>query len=161
VYLTTTTLDTRMVGLTFDSVTTALATEMISDAEAEVNKWLSRRYDLSSAYFQTTTGTPPIVRSLATRLAEGYMWRANSRGSKESLTRAKSFIDDVMNNLKNIAGYKVDLTDTTGALIPDKSNTAYRVLSNTTDYANTFNEDDSLNWAVDPDKLDDISTERE
>ena len=149
-----------MIGINFDAATTSLASAMIDDAEAEVNKYLSRRYDLSSATFQTSTSVPPIVRALTTTLAEGYMWERLSRGSKESLSRGKNLVDQVLKNLGQIASYKVDLVNTTGSLITDMSNTAFRVLSSTTDYSTTFNEDEETDWEVDPDKLDDISSER-
>lgn len=146
-----------MVGLNFDSATTQLATNKISEAEAEINKYLSKRYDLSSSTFQTAANVPPLVQSLCSRLAEGYMWCSNSRGSKESLTRGKQLIDDVLTNLKQIQDYKADLTSSTGVKISEVTNTAYLVKSNTTDYVNTFDEGDELAWQVDPNKLEDIS----
>ena len=160
-YTTTTILDTRMVGLNFDAATTTLGSEMITDAENEINKYLCRRYDISSAYFQTTTSIPPLVRSLAAQLAEGYMWMSNSRGSKESISRGEKLIKRVTDNLDLIANYKLHLLDSSGSRITEFSNTAYRVKCNTTDYGTTFNEDDHLSWAADPDKLEDIASERE
>lgn len=88
------------------------------------------------------------------------MWKAISRGSKESLTRGNDLIKDVLENLKLIADYKLDLLDANASPITDMSNTAFRVLCNTTTYVNTFNEDSELSWAIDSDKLDDISDER-
>jgi len=161
IYATTSSLQTRLVNVVFDTATTSLAAEMITDAEAEVNKYLSKRYDLSSNYFQTSTSTPPVVRMLTTRLATAMMWEAMSRGSKESLARAAQIQKHIIGNLESIRDYKVDLVDTAGSVISDMSNTSYRVLSNTTNYAPTFNEDDELDWAVDSDKLDDIASERE
>lgn len=149
-----------MVNITFDTATSALASEMISDAEAEVNKYISRRYDIAESYFQTTTSIPPLVRSLATTLAEGFMWGRMSRGSKESLQRGKELVDHAIDNLTLIAEFEADLTLTNGSLVPDNTESYKRILSNTEDYANTFNEDDSLLWQVDPDKLEDIDTER-
>lgn len=160
-YATTTSLAIRMINVSFDTATTALATEMINDAEAEINKWLSRRYDIGSAYFQTTTSIPPVVRMLCMRLSEGYMWKAMSRGGKESLERGDGMIKPVMDNLKAIAEYEAELLDTAGSLIVDMSNTSCRVLSNTKDYSNTFNEDPALNWNISGTKLDDIADERD
>lgn len=134
---------------------------MIEDAENEVDKYLSRRYDIASATFQTTTSIPPIVRSMSTRLAEAYMWKSMSRGSKESLSRGKDLEKSVLDNLKLIADYKADLLLTDGSLVVDMSNTSARVLSNTRSYSTTFNEDDSLSWQVDEDKLTDIASERD
>ena len=153
---TTTTLSVRMPDVDFDSLTTSLVSACIDDAEAEVNKWVSRRYSLTS-YQTTTAAIPPMMRSLTIKLAEGYFWQRNSRGSKESLTRGNNLEKGVLANLKDLSEYKASLVDTAGALIPnDTNNGAFRVLCNTTDYRDTFNEGPSSKWKVDPDKLDDI-----
>lgn len=159
-YATTTTLEIRMVSVQFDTQTTALAVEMCADAEAEVNKWLSKRYDISSATFQTSTSLPPMCRALATRLAEGYMWQALSRGAPESLSRAKALIDRVMENLKDIANYNAALVSTSGGLIVESSNTAYRVKSTTSNYVPTFDEGNPQQWRVDPNRINDIDDEK-
>jgi len=158
-YATTTSLQTLMVGTTFDTATTSLATKLITHAENEINKYISKRYDVSN--FSTSTAVPPLLTSLCETLSEGYMYQRMSRGGKESVNRAKTLIDQAVDNLKLIAEYKLDLVNTAGSVVTDMSQTAYRVLSNTTDYSNTFNEDDPLNWEVDQDKLDDIESERE
>ena len=160
-YATTTALATRMLGVTFDTATTALASAMIDDAEAEVNKYLSKRYDLSSATFQTATSIPPLVRQLTQRLAEGYTWKGNSRGGKESLARGNDLIKEVKDNLTLIKDFKCDLLNTAGSLIAESSSSPFRVQCNTTNYTPTFNEDDELTQAIDSDKLDDIATTRD
>ena len=160
-YCTTTSLQTLMIGVTFDSVTTSLATKLITHAENEVNKYLSKRYDLSASTFQTSTSIPPLVTSLTETLSEGYMYQRMSRGGKEGMARGKELITQATDNLKLISEYKMDLFATNGSLITDMSNTAYRVSSTTDTYSNTFNEDDELLWEVDSDKEDDIESERE
>lgn len=158
-YATTTSLQTLMVGTTFDTATTSLATKLITHAENEINKYISKRYDVSS--FSTSTAVPPLLTSLCETLSEGYMYQRMSRGGKESLSRAKNLIDQAVENLQMIAEYKLDLVNTSGGVVTDMSQTAYRVLSNTTGYANTFNEDDPLNWEISDAKLDDIESERD
>lgn len=157
-YATTTGLAVNMIGTTFDSVTTALATKLITHAENEVNKYLSKRYDLSA--FNTSTAIPPLVTSITETLAEGYMYQRMSRGGKEALAQSKMLISQAIENLSLIADYKLDLVGASGTVIADMSQTAYRVMSSTSNYANTFNEDDDLNWKVDDTKIDDIDTER-
>lgn len=161
IYSTTTTLNTRMIGVNFDSETTALISTLITDAENEVNKYLSRRYDISSSPFNTTTSIPPLVRTLTNQLSEAYGWESLSRGGKESLARAKSLETRALDNLKLISEYKLNLLDSLGATISDMSNSAYQIKCNTTDYAQTFDEGDELEWAVDPDKVEDISDAKE
>lgn len=161
IYATTTSLDTLMPGVTFDTATTALASKLITRAENEVNKYLSRRYDLSGSPFDTSTSIPPLVTSLTEMIAEGYFWKANSRGGKESLARGEGLLKDARENLKMLAEYKADLLDTSGDPVADMTSPSYRVLSNTTNYTPTFAEDSETSWAVDGDKLDDIASERD
>jgi hypothetical protein len=91
-------------------------------------------------------------------LAEGHMWKQMARGGagKESMARGESLIKEVMADLKMLTNYELELTDPLGSVIPDMSDTAYRVLCNTTNYTPTFDEGDELQWVIDPDKLTDI-----
>ena len=156
-YATTTNLAILMVGTSFDAATTSLATRLITHAENEVNKYLSKRYDIGS--FQTSV--PPIVTSITETLAEGYMRQRMSRGGKEGDNRGTTLIKQALENLKAIAAYELDIVDSSGDVVTDMSQTAYRVLSNTSDYTPTFDEGDPLYWAVDQDKLDDIESGRD
>lgn len=155
-YATTTSLDTLTIGTNFDTATTSVATKCITWAEDEINKMLSKRYDVST--FVTTT--PPLIISLSEQLALGYFYRMQSRGSKESLSRAKTMIDGVMDNLKELVKGKMEIVDTSGSLVTKRSGRK-GVLENTSGYAPTFAEDDPLDWGIDQDKLDDIESDRD
>ena len=148
-----------MIGTDFDTATTSLATKCITHAENEVNKYISKRYDITT--FNTSTSTPPLITSLTETLSEGYMYQRMSRGGKEWRDRGKELINQVLDNLKEIANYKLDLVNSSGSVIADMSNTSYRCLSSTDTYSTTFNEDSELNWSIDQDKLDDIESERD
>jgi hypothetical protein len=148
-----------MIGTTFDSLTTALCSKLITHSENEINKYLSNRYNISA--FNTSGSVPPLVTSLCETLVEGYMYQRMSRGGKEMLANGSALIKQAKENLMMINEYKMNLLNTAGSLISDASNTGYVVLSNTTDYSNTFNEDSELLWAIDEDKLDDIESERD
>lgn len=154
-------MQTSLIGSSFDTATTNLVSELIDDAEAEINKYLSKRYDLSSSTFQTYTSAPPILKKLTKNLVKGYFYRDNSRGGKESLARANEYIKEVKENLQMIMDYKIDLLNTAGAIIVDKDTTSWRIQSSTVDYTETFAEDNPFNWAVDLDKLDDIDDSRD
>ena len=159
-YATTTSLQVTMIGTTFDSATTSLASKCITWAENEVNKYLSKRYNVG-AFFTTTASIPPLLTSLTEQLAEGCMYMRQSRGGKEAMSRGQAMIKEARSNLELIMAYKADLIDSNGGVVSDASTTAYRIQSSTSDYSNTFNEDSELNWAVSSDKLDDISDERD
>jgi hypothetical protein len=149
-----------MVGTTFDTATTSLATECITNAENKIREILSKRYDVSSAAFQTSTSTPPVVQTLCKWLATGYMYENLSRGGKDAFTRADRYIKKAMDNMSDIVAYKANIIDSTGSVLTE-STESMPMYSNTDDYSETFNEDSPLDWAVDSDKLDDISTDRE
>lgn len=155
-YATTTSIQTMMIGVTFDTVTTSLVTKCITWAENEVNKYIGRRYNVGA--FVSAGTIPPLVTSLTEQMAEGYAWGRMSRGGKESLWRGKGYIKAAVDNLELIAASKLDLLDASGVAIAERYTT--RVLSNVQDYTETFAEDDPLNWSVDSDKLDAIETDR-
>lgn len=158
-YMTTTTLDLVMVGVNFSATDMAtLAAKAVTQAEAEVDKYLSKRYDLTASPFVPAGATvPPIVVQLSERIAEAYLWQWLSRGSKEGRTRAKELLEDAKPNLEAIRDYEMDVIDSTGAVVVDMSNTAYRVKCNTSTYVDTFDEGPELSWRPDADKLQDIS----
>lgn len=156
IYTTTTSMQILMVGTEFDSITTSLCGRLITHAENEINKYLSKRYDVNA--FQASV--PPLVTSLCETLTEGYMFQRMARGGKESMAQGKMLISQAIENLKLIADYKADLLDSSGDVVAESASGAYTILSTTSDYSNTFNEDNPLNWEVDTDKLDDIDSER-
>lgn len=158
-FCTTTTIDILMPGTTFDTATTSLATECITQAESKIREVMSPRYDITSDYFQTSTSTPPVVQTWCKWLTTGYMHEHLARGGKESYQRSDRPIKRAMENMKMVAEYKANLVDSTGSLIPEGSS-SFAMTSSTKDYHDTFAEDDPVNWTVDPDKLDDISDER-
>ena len=149
-----------MPGTTFNAATTSLAAMCITWGESEVNKYLSKRYDLSASTFQTSTSVPPIVRACTEWLAIGYLQKRMARGGKEAMAIGQDSVDMAIDNLKMIRDYELDLVNTAGSIIVDMSGTGMRVLSNTDDYAPTFDEDDPTSWKISQDKLDDISDGR-
>lgn len=138
-----------------------MASECIDDAETELRKRFSKRYDVSGDDWQTTTGTvPPAIATICKWLALGYLYEATARGSKEGYARADRYLKKAQANIDEILSGKADLVDASGDVI-EVSDDAMPVLCNTTDYSTTFDEDDQLNWAVDDDKLEDIDDGRD
>lgn len=158
-YCTTTSLETLWGGASFTDLTDT-ASLMITQAENEIDKRLSKRYDMSSAIFQTTTSVPPMITTLCQWLSLGYLYENTARGSQDAFVRADRYINKAHENMDAILEYKADLVDTDGEKVPD-SNNQFNVYSNQDDYHETFNEDDPLNWSVDCDKLDDIADDRD
>jgi hypothetical protein len=155
-YATTTSFSTWMLGTSLDTATTALIGQCITWAENEIDKRLAKRYDVAG--FRVSV--PPLVRGLTEQLATGYFYRHNARGGKEPMTRGEPIIKSVMENLTDLSQGKLEIVDSSGNIISPRTTLA-GVLCNTSDYDPTFAEDSELAWAVDPDKLDDISDTRD
>lgn len=154
-YATTTGITPFLVGSNANTATTAMISLCIGWAENEVNKRLSRRYDVSAF----ATSVPPVVQTLTEQIAIAYFHYHNSRGSKESISRYKELIKIPMENLSELACGKAGLVDSSGDLIAVRSSRL--ALSSTIDYTPTFAEDKDLNWKVDKDKLDAIRNDRD
>lgn len=155
-YATTTTLDILTVGFTFDTATTAIADQCITWAEDEINKKLSKRYDISNFL----ASVPPLVQSLTEQMSLGFFYDQESRGGNESQTRADRYFKRVKDNLNMLVNGELDIVDSAGSIIARRSGVK-GVLSNTSDYTQTFAEDSELNWAVDSDKVSDIQDSRD
>ena len=155
-YATTTSLQTLLVGVDFDSATTSLVSKLITHSENEVNKYLSKRYDVSAF---TTTSMPPLVTSLTETLTEGYYYMRNARGGKDSIEHGKSIVKLATDNLQMIADRKLDLLASNGSPVVEMADNSFEIVSSTSDYTPTFNEDED--WAVDQDKQDDIEDSRD
>jgi hypothetical protein len=151
-----------MTGANFSALTTQ-ASGCVTRAESRIDSVLARRYDLTQNYFQTYTSCPPVIREWTIQLASGFLWQelARAGAGKEAMARGKGLIDGVYADLKDLRDHNLELVDTTGALIVDASTGVGRVMCNTTNYTPTFAEDDELNWTVDSDKLEDISSARD
>ncbi len=156
---TTTAMSTRMVGTVFDTATTSLATQCITDAQNEINKRLTKRYDLTASPFNTTTAYPPQYTTMIEMLAIGYMYENLSRGGKDAYNRADRYIDKVMENIDDLLNGEAQLVDSTGSPVTE-SDSEWAVYG-TDNYSPTFNEDDPDNWEVSQDKLDDIESLRD
>lgn len=147
-----------MIGTTFDTATTALMSKMITHSENEVDKYISKRYDVGNF---TTTSIPPLLTSITETLAEGYYFLRNSRGGgKDSVTYGNLLIKEAKENLLLLANRKLDLLDSNDDPVAEFADASYKIKSSTTNYSTTFDEDDELAWSIDENKLDDIDSGR-
>jgi len=159
-FCTTTSLETLWVGGSFANLT-ALASDLIGQAEDEIRKKMSKRYDVSTDDWQTTTGTvPPMVTTWCEWLSLGYLYEASARGGNDTYKRADRYIDKARDNMKEVMEYEANLVGADGSELTE-SDSNLILKSNTNDYHDTFAEDNPLNWEVDQDKIDDIADERD
>ena len=157
-FATTTSLETLLPGVSFDTATSSLASMCITWAEGFIRTNLARRYNMSSSPFNTSTSIPTYLTSLCEQMAMGYYFKNASRGSKESITRGEALLKFAQTEIMDIASFRKDLVDNIYALV---SNRTAEVIASTSAYHTTFDEDDPINWQVDSDKLSDIDSGRD
>ncbi len=157
-YATTTNLEILMNDTTFDTKTTNLVERAITHAEDKyIKPCLAKRYDITG----WTAGTvPPTILALSEEIAMSLSYKYMSRGSKESLARAKSIFDPAIQQLKNICEGNSDLFNSNGSIIADIPTGTYFAKSNTEDFPTIFNVDDPLNWGLSNDQNESIKNER-
>jgi len=131
----------------------------IPRASSIINGKIVRRYDIS-AWTQTTV--PPTLKSICEDIVTYYSLRSLFSGDNSNINEwTEKYYDPAMDELKMIQEGEVDLYNSAGSLIAERSTTGdAKVESNTEDYSPTFGEDKHTSWAVDSDKLDDISDDR-
>lgn len=152
----------RLINTDFtNTLTAALFSEAALAADDDIRGKLAKRYDIASTYFQSTTSAPPLLRKIGQDLTIGYMIEGLSRGSKEDQTRADRYLKRAFSMLDEIANGTMVVYDSAGSSLPVSTSNYAGVQENSSQYHNTFNEDDQKNWKIDPDKLDDIEDERD
>lgn len=157
---TTTSLAILLPGITFDAPTTTLASFCINRAESEIRGSLARRYDVAALPFTVGTSSSMLTQ-LAEELSMGFLFKFNSRGGKESISRGNELISSARSTLGLLANGGLDLLDATnGTSVVAERSTNEVIYSSTSAYHMTFDEADPLNWGPDDDKISDIETER-
>ena len=159
-FATTTAIDTLIPGVDISTSTaSSLASKCITWAENHVKAKLSQRYDVSA--WNTSTAVPPQVTSITEMLASGYFFKKISRGGPSSIERGNESINDAKDELKALATKDCDLLDSTGSFVNERTDeVSAAVISSTTSYHRTFDEDSPINWTIDPDKVSDIESGR-
>jgi phage gp36-like protein len=139
------------------AVMSALVAQAITDAEAEINGYLARRYNLP---FSTV---PVQVRALANNLAQYYTYlNAYSADNinRNNWSEGQSTRYEIqLKKLEAIADGSMALTLTNGSLVLQASATSL-VMSANKDYQPIFDLDTSTAWTLDSDRKDDISNGR-
>lgn len=137
------------------SITSGHLATFIEDAEADINAMIANQYAVP------VSGTPPLLRSIATDLA---CYRVLSRRvfTQERLKDSvwPDRYKEADERLQKIAEGKIALVNSSGTLIATSAARA-EVWSDTMDYHPTFHEGPDTSHIVDEDKLDDIAEERD
>lgn len=138
------------------TITSGIIALNAGDAEAFINAKLAKSYALPLAT------TPPILQSLATDLTIYYLitrrnlWTAEQVKQSTWPDRYKS----IMEMLEQIASGQLPLVDGSGDLLEQNTSNA-PIISTTSGYIPTFNEDQPSEWSQDSNKMDDIEGDRD
>ena len=144
---------------TSDTAGTNIFSRHIDRAEGLVNSFVGARYDASAFRVgTTTTNVPPILRTLSEDIAS---WLAFRGSYVQDGARRQEYLgsyESAMKMLADIRDGKTKLAYTNGAEVPPR--TSARYLSSTEGYTPVFGLDDPESWAVDPDQIDDMASDR-
>lgn len=139
------------------TVASALVTQAITDAEAEINGYIARRYNLPFS------AVPVQVRMIADCLAQFYtylgLYSADNMNRNNFSEGQSTKYEIQIKRLESIADGTISLTLTNGSLIVQPSSTSMVVSANM-NYASTFNVDTCTSWKTDSDRLEDIANDR-
>lgn len=139
------------------TIASALVTQAITDAEAEINGYVARRYSLP---FSTV---PVQIRMIADCLAQFYtylgIYSADNMNRNNFSEGQSTKYEIQLKRLESIADGTISLTLTNGSIVLQPSSTSV-VMSANMNYTPTFNVDTCTSWKTDPDRLEDIANDR-
>jgi phage gp36-like protein len=135
--------------------TSALVAQAITDAEAEINGYVARRYSLPFSTVPVQIGA--IADGLAVFYSYLYVYSADSMNKSDFADDPRYKIQ--LSKLKSIAEGDIALTLTNGSLVLQASTTSM-VTSANKDYIPIFDMDTITSQGMDSDRLDAISNDR-
>lgn len=158
-YATVTTILTNYPALPQTSTTSRyqetlnILSNSIDHAEADINASIAKRYSVPF----TAGSVPPLITQLTGDLAAYYTFRAKyMRDSHNVSDWVKELKDEVDEKIKMIVDGDLDLVDTAGSLITERTENT-KIVSNTMNYQPFFDVDSATSWRTAPDRLDAIN----
>jgi len=130
--------------------TSALISAKIPRAEAEIDSYCARRYAVPF------TTVPPRILEIDVKLTAYYTLQSKfTRDSHNTNEWVDKLYDQAIQDLKLIRDREIDLVDTSGTLLVEKTASS-RVVSSTQDYQPWADVDTVTSWEVDSDRLNAI-----
>lgn len=122
--------------------TTALISAKIPRADATINSYVGRRYAVPF------TVTPPKINEIAVKLTSYYALTAKfTRDSHNTNDWVELLGEEAIKDLELIRDRKMDLVDSSGAVISDRT-ASTRIVSSTQDYQPFADVDSVTSWNV-------------
>ena len=132
----------------------------ITRADNIINGKISKRYDISQ-FNDTLTSAPPMLATISQDISSYYTLRGAFSSDNQNVLEWTDKFQDALAILDEIRDGKIDLVNTSGSVIEERSSTTTDYIeSNTESYQAFFDEDSELNWKVDVDKLNSIRDKR-
>lgn len=130
--------------------TSALISAKIPRAEATINSYVGRRYSVPF------TTIPPKIAEIAVNLTAYYALVAKfSKDNHNTNDWVELLGKDAIAELVLIRDRKIDLVDTTGAVLAERTSGS-RVVSNTQNYQPFADLDSQLDWKTADERLNTI-----
>lgn len=162
-YSTSTTITLLLPGLpqtttaTGHSTTIAVIEQHIDRADNLINSMIAQRYDVSGF----TSTVPPLLKTISEDITTYLSYRSFFSSDNQNKNEWTDSYKEAKDLLKQLREGTRDLVDSSGNLIAEVETSAVdKIESTTMDYQPFFDEDDSVDWKVDDDKLDDIKDNR-
>ena len=136
--------------------TVSLISEKIDRSESVINSYIARRYSVPFP----TGAVPPMIETITINLAAYYTLQAKfTKDSHNTNEWVIDLYDKAIKDLELIRNRDIDLVNTAGAIIADKTADS-RITSNTENYAPAPDLDPVTSWSISSSRLDDIASER-
>lgn len=130
--------------------TSALISSKIPRAEAMINSYVGRRYSVPF------TTVPPVIEQIAIDLTAYLALTAKfTRDNHNTNDWVELIGKDCKEQLELIRDRKIDLVDSTGAILTERTS-ASRIVSSTQDYQPFADLDEQTEWRVPTDRLNAI-----
>jgi len=137
--------------------TTALISQHIDRADNIINSKIATRYDVSSF----TTSVPPLLKTISEDITSFFTYRSEFSSDNQNFSEWTDKFKEAMALLDELRKGDLDLVDSGGNIIDEVTTSSVdRIESTTQNYQPFFDEDDSINWKVDGDKITDIEDNR-
>jgi len=138
------------------SACTSVIAKHLSRASAIVDAKLSKRYAVP------LTDTCPVIDAITEDIASYYSYRSYFKQDNHNrMADLQELRDEAFANLEQIRLGEMDLVDSLGNVIAERSTGAHSLVdSNTKDYQPFFDVDKDTSWAFDSDMLDAIDDKR-
>lgn len=133
------------------SSTISLINAHIVRSDSHIEAHVSERYSVPFS------STPPLIGTISEDLTAYYSFRSLfTQDNRNKTEYFEELRDSAIEALGMIREGVINLVDSSGSLISERSTTNYDVNSNTKDYQPFFDEDEPASWKIDSDKKDDI-----